>query len=291
VIEVLDARRTPSTPSMTIYLKKEYAKDEKKVRKIAAELIEVKLNDLISDTVMDLLNTRLLFTLDKGALRNYNVKPKQVEEMLKKVYKSADVKLLKDGRIRIKLKTEDVGEMYKFKSKVLDTYIKGVPGITHVLPIKDKKEWIIKTAGTNLKKVLELPYVDSERTISNDIFEIAKVLGIEAARNAIINEVKDVLDRQGIDVDIRHLMLIADTMTFDGKIRGITRYGITSQKSSILARASFEIPLKHIFSAAVKNEVDPLQGVVENVMINQPVPVGTGIPKLIYKVKRSGDKG
>ncbi|MCD6403783.1 MAG: intein-containing DNA-directed RNA polymerase subunit A'', partial [Nanoarchaeota archaeon] len=229
-------------------------------------------------------------TLDKGALRNYNVKPKQVEEMLKKVYKSADVKLLKDGRIRVKLKTEDVGEMYKLKSKVLDTYIKGVPGVTHVLPIRDKKEWIIKTAGTNLKKVLELPYVDSERTISNDIFEIAKVLGIEAARNAIINEVKEVLDRQGIEVDIRHLMLIADTMTFDGKIRGITRYGITSQKSSILARASFEIPLKHIFSAAVRNEVDPLQGVVENVMINQPVPVGTGIPKLIYKVKRSGDK-
>ncbi|HDD05209.1 MAG TPA: DNA-directed RNA polymerase subunit A'', partial [Candidatus Aenigmarchaeota archaeon] len=140
VIEVLDARRTPSTPSMTIYLKGEYAKDEKKVRKIAAELIEVKLKDLISDTVMDLLNMRLLFTLDKGALRNYNVKPKQVEEMLKKVYKNADVKLLKDGKIRIKLKTEDIGEMYKFKSKVLDTYIKGVPGITHVLPIRDKKE-------------------------------------------------------------------------------------------------------------------------------------------------------
>jgi len=111
------------------------------------------------------------------------------------------------------------------------------------------------------------------------------VLGIEAARQSIINEVFKVIETQGLNVDIRHIMLVADTMCITGQIKGITRYGIVGEKASVLARASFETPIKHIINAALIGEVDKLDSVVENVMLNQPVPVGTGLPGLITKFK------
>ena len=82
-------------------------------------------------------------------------------------------------------------------------------------------------------------------------------------------------------------MLVADTMCATGTIKGVTRYGVVKEKASVLARASFETPIKHIFNASLIGEVDHLNSVVENVMLNQPVPVGTGLPGLVTKVKRS----
>ena len=96
-----------------------------------------------------------------------------------------------------------------------------------------------------------------------------------------------ILDQEGLDVDIRHIMLVADTMCRSGELLGITRHGITSEKQSVLARASFEIPLRHLIEASVIGEEDQLTSVVENIMINQPVPIGTGLPDLIVKMKPS----
>jgi DNA-directed RNA polymerase subunit A" len=112
------------------------------------------------------------------------------------------------------------------------------------------------------------------------------VFGIEAARQAIIDEVFKVIEAQGLTVDIRHIMLVADTMCVSGGVKGITRYGVVSEKASVLARASFETPIKHIINAALTGEVDELDSVVENIMLNQPVPVGTGLPGLVTKVKK-----
>ena len=78
-------------------------------------------------------------------------------------------------------------------------------------------------------------------------------------------------------------MLVADTMCVSGSLKGVTRYGVVSEKSSVLARASFETPIKHIINAALVGEVDNLDSVVENVMINQPVPIGTGLPSLTVR--------
>ena len=164
-------------------------------------------------------------------------------------------------------------------------HLKGIKGIEHVLPVKRDDEFVIITAGSNLKDVLNLDYVDFSRTVTNNVFEIADVLGIEAARQAIINEVFGVIESQGLNVDIRHIMLVTDTMCKNGNVKGITRYGIVSEKSSVLAKASFETPLKHLINAALIGEVDELNSVVENVMVNQPVPVGTGLPSLVTRVR------
>ena len=127
--------------------------------------------------------------------------------------------------------------------------------------------------------------VDSVRTVSNDLHETRAVLGVEAARELIIEEVLKVVESQGLSVDVRHIMLVADIMCQNGSVKGITRFGVVSEKSSVLARASFETPLKHLITASVEGEVDHLRSVVENVMINQPIPLGTGLPGLITKLK------
>jgi DNA-directed RNA polymerase subunit A" len=159
-----------------------------------------------------------------------------------------------------------------------------------VLPVKRDEEFLIVTAGSNYKNILKVPGVDTSRTVTNNLYEIESTLGIEAARQAVINEIAKVLDNQGIELDLRHVMLAADTMTMSGKVLGISRYGIVKEKPSVLARASFETPLKHIFNAATSGEIDYLNSVIENVMINQPVPLGTGMPKLIVRTGMSAKK-
>ena len=163
-------------------------------------------------------------------------------------------------------------------------FVQGIKGVTQVLPVKRGEEFIIVTAGSNLKKILEKDYVDPVRTTSNDIFEIYSVLGIEASRQAVVDEVFKVIEAQGLNVDVRHILLVADTMSSSGEVKGITRYGVVSEKASVLARASFETPIRHIINASLRGEVDKLNSVVENVMLNQAIPIGTGLPGLVTKI-------
>ena len=175
--------------------------------------------------------------------------------------------------------------IYNLKEKIAAVKVKGVKGVKQVLPVKRDEEYVVLTSGTNLKEILEMSEVDTSRTVSNDINEVCENLGIEAARQAIINEVYKVIESQGLNIDIRHIMLVADIMCAGGDVKGITRYGVVSEKASALARASFETPIKHIINAALEGEIDYLTSVVENVMINQPVPLGTGLPGLVTKLK------
>lgn len=210
-----------------------------------------------------------------------------LQKVLKSENKSTTVSV-KDGVITFKSRGKDdtFNDIYRLKEKVKTSYLKGIKGITQVLPIKKDEEFIIVTYGTNLKKIMAMPEVDETRSISNDIFEIQNVLGIEASRNSIMNEVFKVIESQGLNVDIRHLMLCADTMCSFGQVRGITRYGVVKEKASVLARASFETPIRHIINASISGEVDRLTSVVENVMLNQPIPVGTGLPQLVAKRRK-----
>ena len=149
-------------------------------------------------------------------------------------------------------------------------------------------EYVIYTEGSNLQKVLEKDRVDKKRTSTNSIQEIYEVLGVEAARNSIIDEASKTLDEQGLTVDIRHIMLVADLMTNDGDVKAIGRHGISGRKSSVLARAAFEITAAHLLHAALTGEVDHLDGVAENIIVGQPVTLGTGAVNLVYAPNRRG---
>lgn len=281
IIEVLDGSQTLSTPMMEIYLQEPY-KHGTDTKKIAQMIKQTTLEDVASEFLINIADAVIEVKLSQEKMNSASTTTEKVHKLVEILLKGATVKVKDDSLfIKQKGKEESVNELYKLKEKVKLLYIAGVKGVKQVLPLKRGDEFIIVTAGTNLKAVLELPFVDATRTISNDVYEIQKILGIEAARETVIREVYKVINEQGLNVDIRHLMLVADAMCITGQIKGITRYGVVSQKSSVLAKASFETPLRHFINASLVGEKDPLHSVVENVMMNQPVPVGTGLPQVV----------
>ena len=161
--------------------------------------------------------------------------------------------------------------------------IAGIKGITRVVIRHEDEEYTLYTEGSALKDVIKVEGVDSTRTRTNNIKEIEEVLGIEAARNAIITEMVNTLGEQGLNVDIRHLMLVADMMTVDGEVKQIGRHGIAGEKASVLSRAAFEVTVSHLLDASLYGYVDKLNGVTENVIVGQPIKLGTGDVDLVAK--------
>ncbi|MFH1053506.1 MAG: DNA-directed RNA polymerase subunit A'' [Candidatus Woesearchaeota archaeon] len=287
IIEILDGRKNIATPMMEIYLIPPYNKG-KDIREIALSIKETKLSEITAEFLINIAESEVEIRLDTKKMEEHKIKKtEQVVKSLQSGIRGVTIRQRKDGIIvKPKGKDESLNEVYKIKERIKDIYISGVKDIKQVLPVKREDEFIIITSGTNLAEVMSLPFVDFKRTATNDVFETFNVLGIEAARQTIINEVFKVIESQGLNVDIRHIMLVADTMTANGDVKGITRYGVVNEKTSVLARASFETPIKHIINAALIGEKDLLLSVVENVMINQPIPVGTGLPGLVTKVKK-----
>ncbi len=289
IIEILDGRKKISTPSMDIFLKAPHNKGEN-IRELAMQIKETQFEEVASEFEMNIVDLRIDISLDSDKLQKLDITPAFVAKAVDKALGTSASAKVDGNKIILSLKEKSeikgLNALYRAKEKAKKAYVKGVKGVTQILPVKQGDEYVIKTAGSNLKKVFEFDFVDKTRTISNDVHEIREVLGIEAARQAIIDEVFKVIETQGLNVDIRHIMLVADTMTNAGDIHGITRYGVVSRKASVLARASFETPIKHLINAALKGEVDELNSVVENVMLNQIVPIGTGLPSLISNLEK-----
>ncbi|HLE46352.1 MAG TPA: DNA-directed RNA polymerase subunit A'' [Thermoplasmata archaeon] len=320
LIEIVDARRVPSTPIMEIHLRrpcakceawllpedrqcpkcgtkledepreavKETPKDLERIRRIAQEIEMTTLED-IADIETDLVSMQVLVYPDDHRMKVRGVTFPELEERLKKFATTKELKRTQaSGSKSLKGFVVETGEAsFKKLQKTLEqvkvTKIKGIEGIRRAIIGRSQHRRVVYTEGSNLAKVLELPYVDDTRTSTNSIQEIFDVLGVEAARNSIIKEAYDTLQEQGLTVDIRHIMLVSDMMTNDGDVKAIGRHGISGRKSSVLARAAFEITAHHLLHAAITGEVDYLNGVAENVIVGQPVTLGTGAVNLTYK--------
>jgi DNA-directed RNA polymerase II subunit RPB1 len=141
---------------------------------------------------------------------------------------------------------------------------------------RKQKEWLLETDGVNLKEVLAHESIDHTRAFSNNIVEIVDILGIEAVRQAILRELRRVLGAYGIYVNYRHIAMLADLMTHNGKLTSITRHGINRIENGPLRRCSFEETVEILLEAAAFAEVDHIRGVTENIMIGQLCPIGTG---------------
>lgn len=280
IIEIVDARKTPSTPMMTIYLEEEYAKDREKAKSIAKQIETLTVGDVVDKAEIDLIDAKVTLVLDPYDLSRREISAAEIVEKLGSL--KAEVEW-DSKKISLKIKNPSIKDLRRLANKAKETYIRGIKGIRRVVMRKEGDEYIIYTEGSNLKDVLKIEGVDVTRTKTNDILEIEKVLGIEAARNAIINETLDTLDEQGLRVDVRHLMLIAEIMTVDGTVRAIGRHGVSGEKASVLARAAFEITVDHLLKAGIKGEVERLDGIVENVIVGRPVRLGTGMVELVMK--------
>ncbi|MEE8403162.1 MAG: DNA-directed RNA polymerase subunit A'' [Candidatus Hydrothermarchaeaceae archaeon] len=281
IIEIVDARKIPSTPTMTIYLEEDYAQDKEKSKEIAKQIESITVGDVLKRSETDLIDSKITLILDKHEIKRRGLTTADVAEKLGKIKKEK----IEWGRGKITLSIPNLSmkELRKIVSKIKDVYLRGIKGIKRVVMRKEGEEYIIYTEGSNLKDVLKIEGVDITKTKTNDIIEIGKVLGIEAARNAIINEALDTLDEQGLRVDVRHIMLISDMMSVDGTVKSIGRHGVSGQKASVLARAAFEITVDHLLKAGIHGEVEELTGIVENVIVGRPVMLGTGMIELVMK--------
>jgi DNA-directed RNA polymerase subunit A" len=276
LIEIFDARRTPETPVMTVYIKRDLNNREV-AKKLAEDIVEKSVSDLVRKVSIDVSESSIEF-------EPYDMKRiERIARIIKENFKEMSIRI-KSKRIVVSAKSEiDIKELQKIKEKIMDVHIEGVKGVSSAVVRREGEEWIINTIGSNLGDVLSVPEVDETRTITNDLYEVMKILGVEAARNLIISEALKTMQEQGLDVDVRHVMLVGDIMTFTGDVQSIGRYGVAGGKSSILARAAFEETIKHLVKASLRNEKDSFQGIFENVMIGQVVPSGTGMFDLVAK--------
>ncbi len=283
LIEIFDARRTPSTPSMEIYLEKSHDND-KDAKVIAEKIQEVKLQDIVNEIKINFGNKKIEAIVDSDAIKRVHASVDTIAKRLNENKKLGFTCKVNGNTITFTGKDLDFKQLYKLKEKIKEVQISGIKGIKQILVVKRDEGFVIQTAGTNLKEIINFKGIDTNKTISNDIHEVAEIFGVEVARAVIMKEIDKVTNSQGLDINIRHSMLISDAMTSIGAVKGITRMGIISDKSSILARASFETPVKQFVNASLKDNKDELNSVIENIILNQPVPVGTGLPGLIVEV-------
>ncbi|MFH2106400.1 MAG: DNA-directed RNA polymerase subunit A'' [Candidatus Micrarchaeota archaeon] len=306
LIEIVDSKKEPKKPIIDIYLKKSFAKSQSKAQELASDVSAVHVSD-VAEVEDDLIAKKIVisyrekdgkqlgvtFTTLKNALSEVseNIKVgdnKIIMKIPKKAETSKDKS--KDGKTSPQpddeLGTGTARAVRKLANKIQGTIVKGIKGIQRAVVLKSSDEYFVRAAGFNIVDVMSHPMVDASRIYTNNIKEIERVFGIEAARKAIIKETKDVLDMQKLFVDIRHIMLVADAMCYCGEIKSIGRHGLSGEKVGVLGRAAFEETIKHLVNASAFAEDENLIGVTENIIVGQTVPVGTGKIKLLIKPKK-----
>ena len=288
LIEIMDARKEPSTPTMTVYLEPEYGVDRDKAREVSWQIEAAPLHEF-GDITTDMENMHVIVHLNTKVCDKRKISPMEIMEVAP--LKIRDRRHYRDFEYEINEETatiiftpkdrESYQNLFQLAEHVRNVIVQGIDDILRVVVRKETGEYILYTKGSNLKDVFDIAGVDTTRTRTNNISEIAQVLGVEAARNAIIHEAQSTLNEQGILVDVRHIMIVADMMCMEGEVKQIGRHGIAGEKESVLSRAAFEVTVNHLLDAAVANETDELSGVTENVIVGQPIKLGTGDVKLI----------
>lgn len=276
LIELVDARRNPSTPTMRIFLDEDHSHDRDMALEVHNNIEEIRVENISSSVDMDLFENTITIHLIPELVEEKKIDVEDITSKFKRLKKNEI--LVEDDDIVIETKIEDLQKLQKAREKVNKTIIKGVKGIRRAIIQKDEKldEYVIIAEGSNLSDVLRVDGVDFSRTTCNHIHETEEIFGIEAARNILIREAQNVLTEQGLEVDLRHLLVMADLMCNTGSIRQIGRHGISGEKVSVLARAAFEVTIKQLIEASMLGEEENLQGIPENVIIGQIIPVGTG---------------
>ena len=300
LIELVDARKTPDTPMMTVHLDGEHATDREKAHEVVWSIEATKILALgdVSTNVADML---VQIDLNDETLSERWPALDSVDDIAGRIAGTIEAELgVETDRpsptvIQFGPDEPSYRQLLQLVEELREIVFKGIKEISRVVIRKedtddgDGEEFVLYTEGSNLKKVLDIDGVDASRTTCNNIHEIHNCLGIEAAREQIIEETVNTLREQGLDdVNIRHMMLVADIMTNNGEIESIGRHGISGNKDSVLARAAFEVTVNHLLDAAIHGEVDDLDGVTENVIVGKPIRLGTGDVDLRMGARQAG---
>ncbi|AUV80597.1 DNA-directed RNA polymerase subunit A'' [Salinigranum rubrum] len=298
LIELVDARKTPDTPMMTVYLDPDHIEEriaevddpEYDERDVAHEVVwQIEATKILAlgDVSTNVADMLVNIDLNEDTLRERWPTAENVgnvaEEIAEEIEDALGVETTRMGTvIEFGPKQPSYRQLLQLVEELRDIVFKGIEEVSRVVIRREKlddgeEEFVLYTEGSAFGDVLTIEGVDGTRTTSNNIHEVYRQLGVEAAREAIINETMETLEEQGLDdVNVRHLMLVADIMTNRGTIESIGRHGISGSKDSVLARAAFEVTVNHLLDAAIHGEMDDLDGVIENVIVGKPVAIGTG---------------
>ena len=177
--------------------------------------------------------------------------------------------------------------MQALKATLPQVIVQGIATVNRAVINEEDKggrtSYHLLIEGCGLAEVMGSPGVDGCHTTTNHIIEVEQTLGVEAARTQISSEISYIMNAYGIGIDSRHLLLLSDVMTFKGEVLGITRFGVSKMRESVLMLASFEKTTDHLFDAAVHGRTDAIVGVSECIIMGIPIPLGTGLFKLLKK--------
>jgi len=285
LIELVDARKEPDTPMMTVHLEDDYVSDRERAHEVVWNIEATKVLQLgdVSTNVADML---VQVSLNEETLMERWPTETDPEVVAAEIAETIESELGVETTRRELLvefgpEQPSYRDLLQLVEELREIVFKGIEDVNRVVIRKegteDGEEFVLYTEGSDFGAVLDIDGVDASRTTCNNIHEIYRQLGVEAAREAIIEETMNTLEEQGLDdVNVRHLMLVADIMTNEGTIESIGRHGISGSKESVLARAAFEVTVNHLLDAAIHGEIDDLNGVTENVIVGKPIELGTG---------------
>lgn len=211
--------------------------------------------------------------------------------------KDSDVQLKKGSRSRLRVHVPEMKSgkeaisnyfaMQMLKIALPNVIVQGITTVNRAVINEQSKNGVtsynLLMEGYGLLEVMGSPGIDGLHTTTNHVLEVEEILGVEAARTQIAAEIQSIMSAYGIGIDSRHLLLLSDVMTFKGEVLGITRFGVSKMRESVLMLASFEKTTDHLFDAAVHGRTDAIVGVSECIIMGKDVPVGTGLPALFWK--------
>jgi len=297
--EIINASKVISTPVISMPLKNDESEAAARLVKgrvertslgqIAKSIKQVFARDgcyvvvrLDDECISDLQLTVNAYTVKKAILADSKLKVKEGRIEVKSNDKVV-VHPSHDARSKESLHFNVINLAHQLKNVI----VCGINTIRRAVIQSDKKnnktKYQLLVEGTGLQEAMGVDGVDGKRAQTNHIMETLAVLGIEAARLTIMNEIGNVLNQYGISVDKRHIMLLADVMTYRGEVLGITRFGLSKMKESVLMLASFEKTVDHLYDAAVHGRSDQIVGVSECIILGTPVQIGTGAFKILHK--------
>jgi DNA-directed RNA polymerase III subunit RPC1 len=205
--------------------------------------------------------------------------------------KDKDVKIKRGSNSKLRVyipnssKNNAYFAMQELKAILPKVIVQGIPSVNRaVINMNEESgKYEVLVEGYGLLDVIGSPGIDGRKTTTNHVLEVESVLGIEAARTKVITEISFIMKQYGIGIDPRHLLLLSDVMTFKGEVLGITRFGVSKMRESVLMLASFEKTTDHLFDAAVHGRKDEIVGVSECIIMGIPIPVGSGLPNILWK--------
>jgi len=351
--EIINIAKRVKTPSLSVYLTEEYARDRERAKDVQSKLEWTTLQSVTASTEIyydpdprntcisedksfvetyydvpdddinpDLLSPWLLrIVLNREMMVDKQLSLEEIAEQINVEYSGLLSCICSNDNaeklvLHVRVMNDDEAGKQQEEGKIADDdflklmeqnmmtqlKLRGIPDINKVFirdakkvvlaedgSFKNTNEWMLDTEGVNLQEVMCEEAVDHTRTTSNHLCEVIQVLGIEAVRNALLKELRSVIEFDGSYVNHRHLAILCEVMTYRGHLMSITRHGINRVDTGPLMRCSFEETVEILMEAAAFAELDGMKGVTENIMLGQLCPVGTGSFSLLLNEKMLQD--